>query len=158
VVLLFGLGGVVGGLLWRWLWTPIRGTAFEGVWYPATNSSPFSSTGLYVLIALGVGLVTGVLSALVTDRRELVALGLLVACSVLAGWVMLRVGEAGMPPDPSLLARDAADGTRLPATLTVTGWTPLGAFPAGALLGLFAVFVGLSRNPVDQHEPVGTAG
>ena len=158
VLLLFVVGGLAAGLLWRELWTPVEGTAFEGVWYPETNSSPFSATGLYTLIAFGTGILAGLLSALVTDRRELVVLALVVAGSVLAGWVMLEVGQWGMPADPRDLAVDAANGTSLPGTLTVTGWPALGAFPAGALLGLCVVFVGLSRKPSEDPHSVGTAG
>ena len=149
VLLLFVVGGLAAGLLWRELWTPVEGTAFEGVWYPETNSSPFSATGLYTLIAFGTGILAGLLSALVTDRRELVVLALVVAGSVLAGWVMLEVGQWGMPADPRDLAVDAANGT---------GWPALGAFPAGALLGLCVVFVGLSRKPSEDPHSVGTAG
>lgn len=152
VLLLFGVGGLLSGGLWRWLWTPPRGTVADGVWFPAAEGSDFAATGLYVLVGLGVGLLLGVLSGLVTDRRELLTLGLVVAGSLLAGWVMLRVGELGMPVDPTRLAPRAADGTRLPGTLTVAGWIPLAAFPCGALLGLFVVFVGLSRKPVDQQR------
>ncbi len=158
VLLLFGVAGVAGGLLWRWLWTPLRGTVLGGVWYPATNSSPFSATGLYVLIALGVGLLAGVLSALVSDRRELVTLGLVTVGSLLAGWVMLQIGRIGMPADPSVLARSTPDRAELPGTLMVTGRSPFVAFPTGALLGLCVMFVGLSRKPIDQHDSVGAAG
>jgi hypothetical protein len=158
VLLLFGLAGVAGGALWQWLWTPISGTVLGGVWYPATNSSAFSATGLYVLVALGLGLVAGLFAALVADRRELVTLGLVVVGSLLAGWVMLRVGAIGMPADPFDVARTAADGTRLPATLAVTGWSPLVAFPTGALLGLCVMFVGVSRKPVDEPSSVGADG
>jgi len=93
-----------------------------------------------------------------SDRRELLTLGLVVAGSLLAGWVMLRVGELGMPADPNLLAPRTADGTQLPGTLTITGRSPLAAFPTGALVGLFVVFVGLSRKPVvgqRGHHPDG---
>ena len=158
LLVLFGVTGVVGGVLWRWLWSPIRGTVLDGVWYPDTNASPFSATGLYVLIGLGVGLVAGVLGALVTDRRELVTLGLVTVGSLLAAWLMLLVGGLGMPADPSDLARSASDGARLPGTLMVTGWSPFVALPTGALLGLCVVFVGLSRKPVDEHSSVGAAG
>lgn len=158
VLLLFAVAGVAGGLLWRWLWTPLRGTVLGGVWYPATNSSPFAATGIYVLVGLGVGLVAGVLAALVTDRRELLTLGLVAVGSLLAGWVMLQIGGIGMPADPHELARSTPDRAQLPGTLAVTGWSPFVAFPTGALLGLCVMFVGLSRKPVEQHDSVGAAG
>ena len=158
MLVLFALGGLVGGAVWRWLWTPLRGTVFEGVWYPTTNTSDFSGTGLYVLIGLGIGLVLGVVSALVTDRRELLTLGLVVVGAVLAAWLMLLVGQLGMPADPTELATDTANRTQLPGTLTVRGWSPFAAFPTGALLGLCVVFVGVSRKPADEPSQVDAAG
>lgn len=158
VVLASALAGVVGGVLWRWLWTPLRGTVLDGTWYPATNASEFSATGIFVLLGLGLGVLLGAVSALLTDRRELLALGLVLVGSVLAAATMIAVGRLGMPADPNDLARTAADGTRLPGTLRITGWTPVVAWPAGALLGLFVVFVGLSPKPVDQQSPVDPAG
>ena len=158
VPLLFGAGGVVAGLVWRWLWSPLRGTAFQGVWYPDTNTSEFAGTGLYVLVGLGAGLLLGVVSALLTDRRELLTLGLVVLGSLLAAGAMVWVGEAGMPADPTGLAADAADRTRLPGTLTVRGWSAYGAFPTGALVGLCVVFVGVSRKPVDDRPPAHADG
>ena len=158
VLIAFAVGGAVGGGLWRWLWTPLSGTVLDGTWFPATNSSTFSATGLYVLIGLGLGVVLGVLSGLVTDRRELVTLVLVLLGSLLAAWVMFALGRIGMPADPTRLARTAPDGTRLPGTLTVTGWTPFVGWPTGALLGLFVVFIGLSRKPADQHSSFDAAG
>ncbi len=155
---LFALGGLGGGLLWRWLWTPFRGTAFQGVWYPQVNSSPFAGTGTYVLVGLGIGVLLGALSAIVADRRELLTLALVLAGSGLAAWIMLGVGKLGMPADPSVVARHVADRTMLPATLTVHGWSPLGALPAGAMIGVFVVFVGITRKPVDQPISADTAG
>lgn len=158
MALVFALGGAVGGVLWRWLWTPLHGTVLDGTWYPATNASEFSATGIYVLLGLGLGLLLGAFSALVTDRRELVTLGFVVAGSLLAAGAMLAIGRLGMPADPSRLARTAADGTQLPGTLRVTGWTPVVAWPTGALVGLFVVFIGLSRKRADQQSSVDTAG
>ncbi len=95
VLVTFAAGGLVGGLLWRWLWSPLRGTVLDGTWYPDTNASEFSATGIYVLVGLGLGLVLGAMSALLTDRRELVMLGLVVGGSLIAAGVMLAAGRAG---------------------------------------------------------------
>ena len=111
-----------------------------------------------MLIGLGLGLVLGVLSALVTDRRELLVLGLVVVGSLLAAWLMLLVGGLGMPADPTALAATTANRTELPSTLTVRGWSPYVAFPTGALVGLCVVFIGVSRKPADQPHPVDSAG
>lgn len=153
VVTLFVVGGLVGAGVWRWAWSPFRGTVLNGVWYPQTNASAFSSTGLFVLIGLVLGLALGALSALLADRRELVTLGLVLVAALLAAWIMLLVGQVGMPADPVELARSTPDRDQLPATLAVRGLSPLAAFPSGALLGLCGVFVGITRKPADQ--PVG---
>ena len=65
---------------------------------------------LYRWIQGHVRAVNGVLAALVTDRRELLTLGLVAVGSLLAGWVMLRIGGLGMPTDPTDLA-DPTDPT-----------------------------------------------
>jgi len=156
VVGMFAVGGLVGAGVWRWAWTPFRGTVLNGVWYPQTNASAFSATGLFVVIGLGIGVVLGVLSALLTDRRELLTLGLVLGSALLAAWIMLKVGQLGMPADPSRLARNAPDRSQLPATLTVRGLTPLVAFPTGALLGLCSVFVGIARKPRDRPPSDGS--
>jgi hypothetical protein len=59
---------------------------------------------------------------------------------------MLQVGSALAPPDPAVLARTAPDGTRLPGTVEVSGNWPLGAFPAGALLGVAVIYIGLTST------------
>ena len=157
---LFGVGGVAAGLVWRWLWTPTRGIVLDGTWYAEGESvgTAFSGTGLYVLVALAAGLLLGVLSGLLADRRELLTLALVVVGSLLAGWVMVLVGTVGVPPDPQPLAAGSPDRARLPGTLEVTGWSPYVAFPSGALAGLCAVFVGLSRKPADVTRSVSSDG
>lgn len=149
VLALFVVGGAVAGLLWHWLWTPPTGRVLDGVWYPDEDGlrAAFGGTGLYVVVGLGAGLLLGVASALLVDRRELLTLALVVAGSALGGWIMLEVGMIGVPTDPQVLAAGAGDDTRLPGTLTVAGGIPLIALPAGALAGLCAIFVGLSRKP-----------
>ena len=66
--------------------------------------------------------------------------------SCLAGWLMYRVGVHLSAPDPQVLARTAADGTRLDGALRVHGLAPYGAFPFGALLGLVAVYLTTGRR------------
>ena len=59
-----------------------------------------------------------------------------VAGSVLAAYLMLRVGQHLSPPDPHELAKTAKDGTELEGALRVDAWPPRGAFTFGALVGL----------------------
>jgi hypothetical protein len=49
------------------------------------------------------------------------------------------------------VARTAEDGTRVPGRLEVVGRSPFTALPAGALLGLIVVFIGLTGRPGRGH-------
>ena len=142
VLLLFGLGGLVGGALWRWLWTPASGTVFDGVWYPATNTSRvLRDRPLRRSSASASGWCLGVLSALVTDRRELLTLGLVVVGLAARGLADARwsAGSACRPTRPSWPAT-TANRTELPGTLAVRGVEPARRVPdgraAGAVRGL----------------------
>src|SRR6187549_1905676 len=94
---LFAAAGVAGGYAWRYLWTPPAGVARDGRWIPTPVEeglqNDFSGVGWYVVVALTVGLLLGALTAFVLDRSELV--GVLVAAvgSVLAGYLILTVGQ-----------------------------------------------------------------
>lgn len=151
VLLVFAGAGVVAGAVWEWLWTPPVGVVIDGEWLLglAALRSEFSATGLYVLVASAAGLVTGALCGLLLDRSELVTLAAGLVGAALAGWVMVQVGHALGPADPRELAQAAADRTRLPSDLRITGTSPYIAFPAGATLGLAVLFLGLTRRQAD---------
>jgi uncharacterized membrane protein YeaQ/YmgE (transglycosylase-associated protein family) len=158
VVLLVVLVGALAGLVWQWLWDPPRGVVMNHRWVQDEVGlrGDFAGTGTYVAVATVAGLLAGLGVALSSRRHELVTLVALVVGSLLAGWVMYRVGVALAPPSPDLLARTAREGARLPGTLRVSGASPFLALPAGSLLGLIVVFVGLSRRR-DRHPQVTVA-
>jgi hypothetical protein len=151
VLLVFAGAGALAGAVWEWLWTPPVGVVIDGRWLVglAGLRSEFSATGLYVLVASAAGLVTGALCGLLLDRAELVTLAAGLAGAALAGWVMVQVGHTLGPADPRELAQTAADRTRLPSDLRITGASPYIAFPAGATLGLAVLFLGLTRRHAD---------
>lgn len=151
VVALFAAGGAVAGVVWEWLWTPPTGVVVEQRYLLDGDGlrSDFSGTALYVLVAAVAGLLLGVLVGVRTHRSELLTLLAVVVGSALAGWLMLQVGTALDPPDPGPLAEQAEDLTRLPDQLEVAGRSPFVSFPAGALVGLIVVFVGLGRRDTD---------
>lgn len=148
VVAVLGLAGALAGLVWEWRWTPPTGVVVGHQWLQDETGlrASFSGTGTYVVVAAVVGLLVGAALAAIFDRRELVTLLGVAVGSVLAAWVMLRVGLALGPEDPVALARTAAKGVHLPGRLVVSGRSPFVAFPSGALLGLVVVFFGLSRR------------
>ena len=82
----------------------------------------------------------------VARYRLLLTLATVAVGSVLAGWLMLRVGQALAPPDPHVVARTAAENARVPGTLELSGDWPFGAFPAGAMLGVAVIYIGLTAS------------
>ncbi|MGH3346802.1 MAG: hypothetical protein ACRDO4_07450 [Nocardioides sp.] len=150
VVVLAGCAaaGALAGVVWEAWWTPPIGVVRDQGWYVDLFESRdlFSATALYVVVGVLAGLLVGAASAFFVDRVELVTLATVVVGSVLAAWLMLQVGSALAPPDPAVLARTAADDTRIPGTVEVSGNWPLGAFPAGALLGVAVIYIGLTST------------
>ena len=142
------VAGAVAGLVWEWLWTPPVGVVQDHRWVldEAALRDDFSGTGTYIAVAAVFGVLVGAFVALLFDRAELVTLIAVVVGSVVAGWLMYRVGLAVGPPDPRGLARTAREGAHLPGLLEVHGRSTFVAFPSGALVGLVVVFLGLSRR------------
>jgi uncharacterized membrane protein YeaQ/YmgE (transglycosylase-associated protein family) len=139
--------GALAGVVWEWLWTPSVGVVVDHRVVAQDDAglrNQFSATGWYVVVGTVAGLVAGAVVALFLDRVPLLTLVSVVVGSVLGGWLMIRVGNALGPPDPHHLALAAKDGTHLPAELTVSGRSPWIALPAGALVALALVFIGLS--------------
>ena len=166
VLVALALAGALAGVVWEWIWSPTIGVVVDHRWTAGTAlglQHEFSGTGWYVVVAAVAGLLAGVGVTLMADRVPLLTLAAVVVGSVLAAWLMLQVGTALGPPDPAAAARHAADGTRLPDQLSVSGRSPFIAFPVGALLGLVFVFIGLSarihtqesRERATEPEPAG---
>lgn len=173
-VVVFALAGAVAGVAWQWLWTAPMGMTFEDKWYlePAGPDYSFSGTGWYVVVALVAGAVTAFVLAWWRPRHELASLFAIAIGSVLAGWVMFRVGHALGPEDPSVLAVGTEDLTPIPSDLTLAGvdGTPmpfsfessaLAAFPIGAMFASIYVFLitqgrsSARSSPAFEQPPFG---
>jgi hypothetical protein len=155
VVVVFGVVGVGCGWLWYHLWDAPSGVVSGHQWYTneAGLRADFEGVAWYVTIALAAGLVLGILAAWLSDRSELVTLAAVVVGSVLAAYLMLRVGTHLSPGDPHELAKTAQDGDKLKGALHVDPWPPRAAFPFGALLGLALVYLLWSgRSPKEPAE------
>lgn len=124
--------------MWEWLWTPPSGIAVQGQWFLDDNGLPeaFTGTALYVLVSLVLGLLAGVAVGALARRREAVVLLAAVIGSVLAAWLMLRVGHAVGPPDPVSVAKEVADHTAVVGDLRVTGTSPYLAWPMAVVVGM----------------------
>jgi len=154
VLAAFALAGAVAGFVWERVWTPATGVVLDHEWRPdgaLALQQQFSGTGWYVVVGTAAGLLLGLVATLLVDRVPLLTLVAVLAGSALAAWLMLRVGVALGPEDPRDLAASASDGTRLPARLEVSGWSPFIAFPVGALIGLVIILIGLGPRPGAPH-------
>ena len=157
IVLLFAVAGVVGAFLWDWLWTAPVGVVVDHQWIAQDEAGlqgMFDATGWYVVVASGLGLLVGLGVAMFLDRVPLLTLLAVVVGSALGTFLMLRIGLALGPPDPHTVALDSPDGTQLPGQLAVSEWSPWIALPAGALVGLAVVFIGLSPRRARQVDGV----
>ena len=146
-VVILAAAGVVAGVVWQWVWTPPAGVVVDHRWVAEDEASlrgQFTGTGWYVVVGSAAGLVGGALVALFLDRTPLLTLLGVVLGSALGAWLMFVVGVALGPSDPTVLARTAEEGTHLPAALDVSGTSPWIALPAGALVAVALVFLGLS--------------
>jgi fatty acid desaturase len=155
VVVVLAAAGALAGVLWEWWWTPPPGIVAHHQWLQDETGlrGDFSGTGTYVVVALVTGAVVAAAIAAVLDGAELVTLVAVLAGSVLAGWLMHRVGVALGPADPHRLATTTADGTELPGRLVVSGASEWRAFPGGALAGLVVVWLGLASKRARKPGP-----
>lgn len=148
VVGIFAIAGVLAGLLWFQLWSPVSGVVSDGQWLTDEDGlrAAFSGTGLYVIVAVVGGFLVGALTSFLFDRSELVMLVATLVGAALAGWVMLRLGLEWSPADPEVLARAARDGAELRSALVVDLPHPWLAFPGGALVAMAVVFLTTTRR------------
>ncbi|WP_167735970.1 hypothetical protein [Nocardioides sp. 503] len=148
VVVLYAAVGAGAGWLWHHLWDPPTGVAVDGRFYldSAGLRGEFSSTGWFVVVAAGVGLVLGVGCALLVQRSELVTLVAVVVGAALATYVMWKVGLSLSAEDPARLARSATDGDRLPARIEVSGGSPFLVLPAASLAALAVAYAGFPKR------------
>lgn len=150
VIASFGIAGVLAGVVWEWVWDAPSGLVYKGRWFlePAGPDVAFSGAALYVLIALPLGLVLGLLFARLRSHETLTLASVLVGAA-LAGWLMYAVGHALGPADPNVLAKGVEDLTSLPGNLVLTTdqgsvparWVALVALPSGAMLGLAVTYL-----------------
>jgi hypothetical protein len=158
IVVVFGAAGAGCGWLWHHVWHAPSGVVSQHQWFTSEAGlrDDFQGVAWYVTIAAVAGLVLGVVTSWLLDRSELVTLAAVVAGSLLAAYVMLRVGTHLSPGDPHELAKTAADGTKLKGQLKVDSWPPRGAFTFGATVGVALVYLLSSRGT--PHEPVAGPG
>lgn len=161
----FAASGALAGVIWERLWDAPAGVAFDGKWFlePVGPDYAFSGTGWYVVVALVAGAVTAFALGWLWPRHELVGFLAIAVGSMLAGWIMFKVGHALGPQDPQMLAVGKADLTAIPSDLTLAGvdgaprlfWfdsSAMVAFPIGAMIASIYVFL-VATGRASGHRP-----
>ena len=138
---LFAVAGVAAAYLWHWWWSPAPvGVAFEKEPYFEPDQE-FRSTGMFVAIAVPLGLVLSMLLTFFLDRDEVVTIAALLAGSCLATALMVVVGYALGPQDAHQVAPRLDDLEKVRADLRVQSFAPYLAMPVGTLVGSVAVLL-----------------
>lgn len=164
----FAVSGALAGVVWELVWDPPMGVAFDGTWFlePVGPDYAFSGTGWYVVVALVAGAVTAFALGWWWPRHELVGFLAIAVGSMLAGWVMFKVGHALGPQDPQLLAAGKADLTAIPSDLRLAGVdgsprlfrfdsSAMVAFPIGAMFAsVYVYLVASGRASVRRQRPI----
>ncbi len=148
ILVLYAVVGAGAGWLWHRLWDAPTGVAVDGRFYLdlAGLRGEFPSTGWFVVVAAGAGLLLGVACALLFERSELVTLAAVLVGAALATYLMHRVGLSLSTDDPARVARSAADGDRIPARIEVSGRSPFLVLPAASLAALAVAYAGFPKR------------
>jgi hypothetical protein len=136
--------GLLCGVMWWLLATPAEYTKLRDGAVLTENQlgRQFSVDGVYVVVALGTGLVAGLLLAWWRSRDPLLTSLLLVVGSLAAAGVMALTGHLLGPDDPKAVLAASTVGARVPETLSVTALTAYLAWPVGVLAGALIVLLG----------------
>ena len=163
-VLALAVSGALAGVVWERLWDAPVGIVYRGEWFlePAGPDYAFSGTGWYIVVALVAGALTVLALGWLWPRHEIASLVAMAVGSMLAGWVMFKVGHALGPQDPQLLAAGKADLSTLPSDLLLVGAdekprlfrfdsSALAAFPVGAMASAVFVFLVVSGRASNKR-------
>ena len=102
--------------------------------------------GWYVVLAVALGLVSGV-ALTAWRRRDEVLTVVLVTCGAgLAGWLSARIGRWLGPADPHQVLSHLAVGQHAPVQLALTAQGAQLVWPMAALLGAIGVLWGTSAD------------
>lgn len=156
----FLAAGAVAAVLWFWWWSPAPEThsyLLDGGRPVFEPDEQFRSTGLYLAVAVPLGLVLGAVFMWIHDHDELWTLGIVVVSALLAGLVMAGVGTLIGPPEPSAIDLQADYPDGLPTVEAALSAAPVAwflGFPGGALVGCVLVLVGFPGDAaVRRHDP-----
>lgn len=147
ILVVFLVAGLAAGWVWHQIWAP----APTGVGYQGrtlfSDDVIFEATGLYVLIAIGVGLLVGAVLTYLLERDEVATLLAVVVGALLAGLVMALVGGALGPDSAQAAAEQFSEKPgEVTADLSVVPLAMWTCFPGSAVVGALFVLVTFTRR------------
>jgi hypothetical protein len=145
----FLVAGAAAGWVWHALWAP----APEATGYIIATGKPvFASesyiraTGLYTVLAAGVGLVLGVVFAFLRDRDEVATLVGILVGAVVGGRLMAELGSWLGPEDPPARVTTNEELAQVVAALHAEELAIWTAMPVAALAGALAVYLSFVKR------------
>jgi hypothetical protein len=145
VLVTFAVAGVGAAFLWYWWWLPApEGVAFDGRAYFEPDQE-FRSTGMFVAIAVPLGLVLSMVFTLLLSRDEVVTLVSVVLGACLATAVMLVVAHLLGPESAEQAARQADDLEKVEAGLRAQPGAPWLAMPLAAAVGSVSILLSFRK-------------
>ena len=160
-LLAYAVMGVVAGIVWEAVWTPPgQVIAKHQVFFDSYASlrGVFTGTGWYVLVGGLASALVSLVVCLLTRRRGLLTLALVIVGSAVGAAVMLKVGTHLGPADPASIAAHTVKRTTVAGQLTVEGKTVLGVkspylvWPMTSLMVLSLVFFAVPVSPVELER------
>lgn len=154
----WALVGIVGGLIWHSVAKPAHFELLFGNWLMGQfeMSRRFFVDGWFLVIGLSAGCLIGLFQARRgSSRRQTLNLVVALVGSLVASVVAWRVGLALAPSAQALaaLAKDAAEGAKVPDVFEL-GWVGvLTAWPMGCLVGfVIGLLAPLSARDGSDHR------
>ena len=145
VLVVYAVLGAVAGVVWEWLWTPpVRLVEQHQLLYDSYASlrRVFTGTGWYALVGAVASAVLALAVCVLARARELVVLAAVVVGSIVAAFVMMKVGTAlGPNATPARVVAHAANGTVVHDPLTVAGTSVWGVKSAYLVWPMTSLFV-----------------
>lgn len=145
----FLVAGAAAGWAWHALWSP----APEATGYIIATGKPvFASesyiraTGLYTVLAAGVGLVLGIVLAFLRDRDEVATLVGVVVGAVAGGRLMAELGTWLGPDDPPAKVTTNEQLAQVVAALHAEELAIWTAMPVAAVAGALVVYLSFVKR------------
>jgi hypothetical protein len=134
-------------------------TADNGLLDEQQLGKQFASDGWFFTVAVGAGLLSGIVLMLWRRRDPILTVVLLAVGGVFATAVMMQTGLLLGPADPRGVLKTVAVGAKVPLQLRTTAGTVWIAWSMGAMFGALGVlWLGRDRTAPGTHPEALRAG